>query len=403
MSGPVAPSVERPRRITILGATGSIGRSTLALVAEQPECYRVEALTGFRQVAALAAAARACGARLAVVGDPACYGELKAALAGSGIEAAAGAAALEEAAQRPAEWVMAGIVGAAGLRPTLAAVRRGAMVALANKECLVCAGHLFMQEVRRHAAMLLPVDSEHNAIWQALAGSDRAGVRRLILTASGGPFRRATLAEMALVTPAQAVAHPKWSMGAKISVDSATMMNKGLEIIEARHLFGVAEEAIDVVVHPQSIVHSLVAFTDGSQLAQLGQPDMRIPIAATLGWPGRLVTTAPELDLCAGATLEFEPPDLERFPALRLARAALRQGGAAPTLLNAANESAVASFLAGRIGFLDIARTVGSVLERIGPASCDDLDTVLAYDAEARRLSQELLTGLGGGTVPRGS
>ena len=403
MSGPVAPSVERPRRITILGATGSIGRSTLALVAEQPECYRVEALTGFRQVAALAAAARACGARLAVVGDPVCYGELKSALAGSGIEAAAGAAALEEAAQRPAEWVMAGIVGAAGLRPTLAAVRRGAMVALANKECLVCAGHLFMQEVRRHDAMLLPVDSEHNAIWQALAGSDRAGVRRLILTASGGPFRRATLAEMAEVTPAQAVAHPKWSMGAKISVDSATMMNKGLEIIEARHLFGVAEEAIDVVVHPQSIVHSLVAFTDGSQLAQLGQPDMRIPIAATLGWPGRLVTTAPQLDLCAGATLEFEPPDLDRFPALRLARAALRQGGAAPTLLNAANESAVASFLAGRIGFLDIARTVGSVLERIGPASCDDLDTVLAYDAEARRLSQELLTGHRGGAVPRGS
>jgi 1-deoxy-D-xylulose-5-phosphate reductoisomerase len=391
----VAPSRERPRRITILGATGSIGRSTLALVAEQPESYRVEAVTGFRQVEALATAARACGAKLAVVGEPDHYAELKEALAGSGIEVAAGGAALEEAAQRPAEWVMAGIVGAAGLRPTLAAVRRGAMVALANKECLVCAGHLFMGEVRRHGATLLPVDSEHNAIWQALAGNDRAGVRRLILTASGGPFRHWSMADMAQVTPAQAVAHPKWSMGAKISVDSATMMNKGLEIIEARHLFGVAEEAIEVVVHPQSLVHSLVAFTDGSMLAQLGHPDMRIPIASTLGWPGRLATTAPELDLCAGSSLDFEPPDLERFPALRLARAALRQGGAAPTLLNAANEAAVASFLAGRIGFLDIARTVGSVLEQVGPASCDDLDTVLAYDAEARRLTQELLLGIG--------
>ncbi len=392
----MAPSPQRPRRITILGATGSIGRSTLALVAEQPESYRVEAVTGFCQVDALAAAARACGARLAVIGEPDRYAALKAALSGSGIEVAAGARALEEAAERPAEWVMAGIVGAAGLRPTLAAVRRGAMVALANKECLVCAGHLFMGEVRRHGALLLPVDSEHNAIWQALAGSDRAGVRRLVLTASGGPFRRWTMAEMAQATPAQAVAHPKWSMGAKISVDSATMMNKGLEIIEARHLFGVGEESIDVVVHPQSIVHSLVAFTDGSMLAQLGRPDMRIPIASTLGWPGRLATTAPDLDLCAGSALEFEPPDLERFPALGLARAALRQGGAAPTLLNASNEAAVAAFLAGRIGFLDIARTVGSVLERVGPATCDDLDTVLAYDGEARRLTQERLVGMGG-------
>ena len=402
MSPPVAPSPDRPRHVTILGATGSIGRSTLALVAERPDSYRVEAITGFRQVEALAAAARSCGARLAVVGEPDRYAALKEALAGTGIEAAAGPAALEEAAQRPAEWVMAGIVGAAGLRPTLAAVRRGAMVALANKECLVCAGHLFMGEVRRHGAVLLPVDSEHNAIWQAMAGNDRAGVRRLILTASGGPFRRWSVAEMEAATPAQAVAHPKWSMGAKISVDSATMMNKGLEIIEARHLFGVAEEAIEVVVHPQSIVHSLVAFTDGSMLAQLGHPDMRIPIASTLGWPGRLATTAPELDLCAGASLEFEPPDLERFPALRLARAALRHGGAAPTLLNAANEAAVAAFLAGQIGFLDIARTVGSVLERVGPASCDDLDSVLAYDAEARRLTQELLVGKSPAAKSRG-
>jgi 1-deoxy-D-xylulose-5-phosphate reductoisomerase len=390
-----APSAERPRRITVLGATGSIGRSTLALVAEAPETYRIEAVTGFRRAEALAAIARACGARLAVVGDPACYGALKECLAGSGVEAAAGEAALEEAALRPAEWVMAGIVGAAGLRPTLAAVRRGAMVALANKECLVCAGHLFMREVRRHRAELLPVDSEHNAIWQALGVNDRAGVRRLILTASGGPFRQWSTAEMARATPAEAVAHPKWSMGAKISVDSATMMNKGLEIIEAHHLFGVPEAAIEVLVHPQSIVHSLVAFTDGSMLAQLGEPDMRIPIACTLGWPARLATTAPELDLCARSGLQFEPPDEERFPALRLARLALRQGGAAPTLLNAANEAAVAAFLAGRIGFADIAATVASVLERVPAGSCDDLATVLAYDAEARRLTAELLAAAG--------
>jgi 1-deoxy-D-xylulose-5-phosphate reductoisomerase len=384
----------------VLGATGSIGRNTLALVAESPEIYRVEAVTGFRRVDDLAAIACECGARLAVIGDPAAYGALKDRLTGTGIEAAAGQAALEEAALRPAEWVMAAIVGAAGLRPTLAAVRRGAMVALANKECLVCAGALFMREVQRHRATLLPVDSEHNAIWQALAGSDTAGVRRLVLTASGGPFLRWSTADMARATPAQAMAHPKWSMGAKISVDSATMMNKGLEVNEAHHLFGIAETAIEVVVHPQSIVHSLVSFSDGSMLAQLGEPDMRIPIACTLGWPGRLATSAPQLDLCARSGLEFEPPDLDRFPALQLARLALRQGGAAPTLLNAANESAVAAFLAGRIGFLDIVRTVGYVLERVAPAQCDDLDTVLAYDAEARRLTDELLPRVGGVLTP---
>jgi 1-deoxy-D-xylulose-5-phosphate reductoisomerase len=384
------PSAERPRRITLLGATGSIGRSTLALIAEAPEMYRVEAVTGYRRPEALAAIARACGARLAVIGDPHCYGVLKEHLDGSGIETAAGPEALEEAALRPAEWVMAGIVGAAGLRPTLAAVRRGAMVALANKECLVCAGALFMREVRRHGAMLLPVDSEHNAIWQALAGGD-GGVRRLILTASGGPFRCWSMDEMERATPEQAVRHPKWSMGAKISVDSATMMNKGLEIIEAHHLFSVPETAIEVLVHPQSIVHSLVAFSDGSMLAQLGEPDMRIPIACTLGWPARLATDAPELDLCSRSGLEFEPPDLDRFPALRMARLALRQGGAATTLLNAANEAAVAAFLAGRIGFLGVARTVGRVLDRVADVPCDDLDSILAYDAEARRVTVELL------------
>jgi 1-deoxy-D-xylulose-5-phosphate reductoisomerase len=394
------PSASHPRGITILGATGSIGRSTLALVAEAPASYRVEAVTAWRRVDALAAIARISGARLAVVGDPACYADLKERLSGSGVEVAAGSEAVVEAARRPAEWVMAGIVGAAGLTPTLAAVRRGAMVALANKECLVCAGPLFMAEVRRHGATLLPVDSEHNAIWQALAGSDRAGVQRLILTASGGPFLDWSVARMRDATPEQAVRHPNWTMGAKISVDSATMMNKGLEIIEAHHLFAMPEPRIDVVVHPQSIVHSLVAFTDGSVLAQLGAPDMRIPIACTLGWPARLATSAPRLDLCAHSGLGFEPPDLERFPALSLARLALRQGGAAPTVLNAANEVAVAAFLDRRLGFLDIARTVGRVLEQLAGAPCDDLDAVIAYDAEARRLAAEILASAGAGVSP---
>lgn len=381
------PSRERPRRVTVLGATGSVGRSTLAVVAEAPELFRVEAVTGCRKVEELAELARRHGARLAVTADPERYRALKDALAGSGIEAAAGEEALVEAASRPAEWVMAAIVGAAGLRPTLAAVRRGAMVALANKECLVCAGGLFMAEVARHGAVLLPVDSEHNAIFQALAGRTAPGIRRLILTASGGPFRRRTLAEMEAATPEEAVSHPNWSMGSKISVDSATMMNKGLEVIEAHHLFGVPEAAIEVVVHPQSVVHSLVSFTDGSTLAQLGEPDMRVPIAHALGWPGRLATSARELDLCARSRLEFEPPDLERFPALRFARDALRAGGSAPTILNAANEVAVAAFLARRIGFLGIARTVGRVLERMPPAACGGLDAVLACDAEARRVA----------------
>lgn len=397
MSGHVAPSAARPRRITILGATGSIGRSTLALVAERPELYRVEAVTAFSRADALAALARACGARLAVIGDPSHYGELKELLSGSGVEVAAGAEAVVDAARRPAEWVMAGIVGAAGLRPTLAAVDRGAMVALANKECLVCAGALFMRQVRQHGAVLLPVDSEHNAIWQALGGRNAAGVRQLILTASGGPFRRWSTSDMAHVTPEQAVRHPRWSMGAKISVDSATMMNKGLEIIEAQRLFDVADEAIEVLVHPQSIVHSLVEFTDGSMLAQLGEPDMRIPIASTLAWPGRLETGAPRLDLCTRSGLEFEQPDLDRFPALRLARIALRQGRGAPTVLNAANEVAVAAFLARQIGFLGIAETVQRVLDRFADAVCDDLEAVLACDAEARRSAAEVVRSLGCG------
>ena len=381
------PTRERPRSVTVLGATGSVGRSTLALIEEMPDLFRVEAVTGWCRAEELAVLARRHRARVAVVGDGRGYRTLKDLLAGSGTEAAAGSAALVEAAERPAEWVMAAIVGAAGLRPTLAAARRGAMVALANKECLVCAGRLFMAEAARHGATLLPVDSEHNAIFQLLAGG-RGGIRRLILTASGGPFRRWSRDEMARATPEQAVSHPNWSMGAKISVDSATMMNKGFEVLEAHHLFGLPETAIDVLVHPQSVVHSLVGFVDGSFLAQMGEPDMRIPIAHALGWPARLGTSSPELDLCRRSGLEFEPPDQARFPALRLAREALRTGGAAPTILNAANEWAVAAFLDRRIGFLDIADTVARVLERLPAVSaCADLDTVLAHDAEARRVA----------------
>jgi 1-deoxy-D-xylulose-5-phosphate reductoisomerase len=385
MAVAVALATGQPRRVTVLGATGSIGRSTLDLIGRDPARYRVEAVTAHRNVRALAAIARQHRARLAVVSDPACAGALEDALAGSGIEVAAGRTGLEEAAARPADWVMAGIVGVAGLAPTMTAVRRGAMVALACKESLVCAGQLMIDEVARSGAVLLPADSEHNAIFQALRGESMDAVERLILTASGGPFRQQSTAVMATATPAQAVTHPNWDMGAKISVDSATMMNKGLELIEAHHLFGLGSERIEIVVHPQSIVHSLVAFHDGSMLAQLGQPDMRIPIAHTLGWPERLDVPTPRLDLASVGQLTFEPPDPERFPALRLAREALEQGGGAPNVLNAANEVAVDAFLAKRIGFLDIARIVEAVLDRLAQSTVAGLDQILALDAEARR------------------
>ncbi|MDX6751034.1 1-deoxy-D-xylulose-5-phosphate reductoisomerase [Geminicoccaceae bacterium 1502E] len=387
------PSRETPRSVTILGATGSIGQSTTALLREQPDLYRVEAVTAGRRGRALAAIARQLGARFAAVADPASYRELAEGLAGSGIEAAAGPEAVVEAAARDAQWVMAAIVGAAGLAPTLAALRRGAIVALANKECLVCAGELVLRAAREGGAVLLPVDSEHNAIFQALAGEDPASVERLVLTASGGPFRTLDLEAMRGVTPAQAVAHPNWSMGAKISVDSATMMNKGLELIEAHYLFDVPEKAIEVLVHPQSVIHSLVAFKDASLLAQLGPPDMRVPIAYALGWPARLATSAPRLDLAALGRLDFEAPDLARFPALGLARRALREGGGAPTILNAANEVAVAAFLDGRIGFLDIARTVDAVLGALPALPVDSLESIAACDARARRRAREAITG----------
>lgn len=383
------PSKDHPRSVTILGATGSVGCSTLDLIEREPECYKVVALTAHRNVADLAAAAKRVGAARAVIADLAHYDALKDALAGTGIEVAAGEQAVEEAAAMPSDWVMAGIVGAAGLRPTLAAVRRGAMVAFANKECLVCAGDLFMQEVKDHDAVLLPVDSEHNAIFQVFNDPEGKGVEKIVLTASGGPFRTLSLDEMADKGPAQAVAHPNWDMGAKISVDSATMMNKGLELIEAFHLFPVPEDRIEILVHPQSVIHSMVAYKDGSVLAQLGTPDMRTPIAYALGWPSRITTPGPRLDLADIAQLSFEPPDENRFPALRLARAALKAGGVVPTWLNAANEVAVARFLTEDIGFLDIARLVEAIADQAPAEALTALDQVFAADQEARAKAAE--------------
>ena len=379
-----------PRRVSILGATGSIGCSTLDLIGRNRKRYEVEALTAFSNVELLARQAREVGARFAVIGDPVRYGELKAALAGTGIEVAAGAAALVEAAARPAEWVMAGIVGAAGLEPTLAAVRRGAVVALANKECLVCTGDLLLEEVRRSGATLLPVDSEHNAIFQVFDFERPDTVEQIVLTASGGPFLHHDASALEQVTPAQAVAHPNWDMGAKISVDSATMMNKGLELIEAYRLFPVRPGQVQILVHPQSVVHSMVAYVDGAVLAQLGAPDMRTPIAYTLAWPERIHTPARRLDLAEIGKLTFFAPDEARFPALRLAREALRAGGSAPTVLNAANEVAVHAFLEERIGFLDIVRTVERVLERLPTHAIDSIDGVRAADSGARDLAFSL-------------
>jgi 1-deoxy-D-xylulose-5-phosphate reductoisomerase len=383
-----------PRRLTVLGSTGSVGSNTVELIARNRDAYEVEALTAGRNVERLAAQAREIQPRFAVIADPAGYEPLKDALAGTGIGIAAGASAVIEAAERPSDWVMAAIVGAAGLEPTLAAARRGAIVAFANKECLVCAGPLMMDLVSRHGATLLPVDSEHNAIYQVFDFERRDSVRRLILTASGGPFRQAGRDVMAGATPEQAIAHPTWTMGAKISVDSATMMNKGLEIIEAHFLFGLPENRIDVIVHPQSVVHSMVEYVDGSVLAQLGTQDMRIPIAYALGWPKRIETPAQRLDLLRAGTLSFEPPDPDRFPALRLARQSLQYGGAAPTILNAANEVAVQGFLERRLGFLDIERVVEETLEALPHIALNDLDDVRHTDADARRHAHDLISQL---------
>jgi 1-deoxy-D-xylulose-5-phosphate reductoisomerase len=380
-----------PRRITVLGSTGSIGRNTLDLIGRGGDAYDVTALTAHTNVELLAEQARRFRPRLAVIGDPSLYAALKAALGGSGIAAAAGPQALCEAAEQPSDWVMAAIVGAAGLAPTLGAVRRGAIVALANKECLVSAGEILLREARAHGATVLPVDSEHNAIFQVFDFARPESVARLILTASGGPFRQRSLAAMRAVTPAEAVAHPNWRMGAKISVDCATLMNKGLELIEAYRLFDLPADKIDVLIHPQSVIHSLVEYIDGSVLAQLGVPDMRTPIAYTLAWPRRMATPGPRLDLAAIANLTFEAPDPARFPALDLARHALQTGGAAPTILNAANEVAVDSFLAGRIGFLDIVGVVEETLGQAPAAPVASLEDVRAVDAAARRMAAAIV------------
>jgi 1-deoxy-D-xylulose-5-phosphate reductoisomerase len=380
------------RTLTLLGATGSIGASTLDLVRRNPDQWRIEALTANCSATELAMLAREFGAKVAVVGDEACLPELRDALSGSGIAAAGGAAALIEAAARPVDMTVAAIVGCAGLAPVMAAVERGGTIALANKEALVSAGEVLMAAVARHGATLLPTDSEHNAIFQCLAAGRIEDVARITLTASGGPLRTWSQAQLDAATPAQAVAHPNWSMGAKISVDSATMMNKGLEYIEAYHLFPVGLEKIGIVIHPQSVVHSMVEFRDRSTLAQLGPSDMRVPIASCLAWPQRMDTPLGPLDLARIGELTFFPPDEERFPATRLAREAIRAGGSAPAILNAANEVAVAAFLAGQIRFTRIAAVVEETLQRSNdaprPAS---LAEVLTVDQSARAQALALL------------
>ena len=376
--------MEMIRRVSVLGATGSVGASTLDLIGRDPERFPVEALTAGSNVQRLIELAKLHRPRFAAIADDRHFQALKDGLAGTGIECGAGESAVIEAADRPAGWVMAAIVGSVGLPPTFAAIRRGALVALANKEALVCAGALMTGEARRRGAKLLPVDSEHNAIFQVFEDGRRESVEKLVLTASGGPFRTWPVERMAAATPAEAVKHPTWSMGAKISVDSATLMNKGLEVIEAHHLFEIQEERIEVVVHPQSVLHSLVAYRDGSVLGQLGTPDMRVPISYALAWPERIETPAARLNLAQIGQLTFEAPDPTRFPALRLARLALQTGGAAPTILNAANEVAVHGFLAGRLGFLDIARVVESTLGSITAPAPASIDEVRAIDAEVR-------------------
>ena len=380
-----------PRSVSILGSTGSIGGNTIDLLQRHPDSFCVTALTANRNIDLLAEQARQTRAKLAVTADPSLYKALKEALSGSNIRAAAGPEAVEEAASMPADFVMAGIVGAAGLEPTLAAVKRGAIVGLANKECLVCAGDLMLSEVKRAGATLLPVDSEHNAIFQVFDFERDSGVSKIILTASGGPFRGADMATMVKATPEQAVAHPNWDMGAKISVDSATMMNKGLEMIEAFHLFPVSAAQIEVLVHPQSVIHSMVEYIDGSVLAQLGSPDMRTPIAYSLAWPERISAPTPKLDLAEMGTLNFEKPDLERFPCLRLAQNALEEGASAAIVLNAANEVAVSGFLQKNIGFMDIPRIVESCLERAETAPVTSIDRVKEIDRETRIIAAEII------------
>ncbi|MDB5420721.1 MAG: 1-deoxy-D-xylulose-5-phosphate reductoisomerase [Brevundimonas sp.] len=391
------------RKVSVLGSTGSVGCSTLDLM-DQAEmagtgAFEVEVLTGGSNVARLAEQAMRWRPSLVVIADPKKLADLRDALAGTGIETASGDTAIVEAATRPVEWVMASIVGAAGLRSTWAAAGTGATLALANKESLVCCGPRLIQRVKASGGRLVPVDSEHSAIFQVFPSEAPERVARLILTASGGPFRQTSLADMARMTPEQAVAHPNWSMGAKISIDSATMANKGLETIEAAYLFDMAADRIDIVVHPESIIHSMVEYVDGSTLAQMGPPDMKTPIACALAWPDRLGWPAPKLDLAAVGRLTFEAPDETRFPSLRLAREALVAGGAAPTVFNAANEVAAYAFLDRKLGFLNIAAVVAETLDRAKTEGMmtgteDACDAALAVDAEARRIARTVIAGL---------
>jgi 1-deoxy-D-xylulose-5-phosphate reductoisomerase len=383
------------KRVSVLGATGSVGQSTLDLIGRNANIFKVVALTAKHNAESLAALAVRHGAELAVIAEEAQYDDLKQRLAGTGIEVAAGMAGLIEAALRPADCVMAGIMGAAGLRPTLAAVSQGRRVALANKECLVSAGEFFMEAVRRAGTELIPVDSEHSAAFQAIAGAAPDSIERIVLTASGGPFRTWALEQLARATPSEALRHPNWSMGPKITIDSATLMNKGLELIEAYHLFQIDADKLEIVVHPQSIIHALVGYRDGSMLAQLSSPDMRTPIALSLAWPQRMTAPTKRLDLVELAQLSFERPDEQRFQAIGLARQAMRRAGMAPAVLNAANEIAVEAFLAGRLGFLQIAQLVAETLAQgeacglLGESAT--LEAVLETDAAARRLALNLL------------
>lgn len=379
------------KTITVLGSTGSVGANTLDIISRNRDAYNVIGLTANRNIELLAKQAKEFQAEVVAIADESHYQALKELLSDSSIEVLAGHDGLIEVARRQAEWVMAAIVGAAGLKPTLEAVRRGKIVALANKECLVCAGDLMMKEVELHGTTLLPVDSEHNAIYQVLDFDHPSSIAKIILTASGGPFRTFTLDEMKHVTPEQAVAHPNWDMGAKISVDSATMMNKGLEMIEAYHLFPIGVDQIDVIVHPQSVIHSMVEYKDKSVLAQLGSPDMRIPIAYALAWPERINTPCKSLNLSEISTLTFEKMDLDRFPCLALAQESLRTGGASPTILNAANEIAVESFLAGKIGFCDIASIVGETMAISDMKTPHSLDSVFDIDMRSRDVARSTI------------
>lgn len=386
--------------VTILGATGSIGRSTADVLLQHRDSIETVAVVGGRDPVALASVARELGAKVAAIADPSELQALREALAGSGIEAAAGPAAIAEAASRPADWTMAAIAGTAGLQPTVAAARRGGRIALATKECLVCAGKAFLAEVEKGGAVLVPVDSEHNAVQQLLAAGRRADLDRVTLTASGGPFRQWSAAQMRSARPADALKHPTWSMGAKISIDSATLMNKGLELVEAQLMFGLEPDQLEALVHPESVIHGLVTFRDGSVIAHLAPPDMRVPIAYALGWPDeRMASGAVPLDLAARGKLTFERADEERFPALSIAKAAMRHGGAVATVMNAANEVAVAAFLAEEIGFLDIVRLVVDAIEKaessgLVAAPPGSIEQAVEIDAEGRKIARRLLPAL---------